>query len=119
MNTFAKHIDHLLSITDIPYTFVESMMHSRFSFHPERRIWIPRFDNGLGDMSYAVCLHELGHAHDPYYFNVTTGMWVSRATIQKAEVLAWEWAQANALVWTPPMEDMKRFALSTYGVMYC
>ena len=118
MNLFAKHIDHLLTITNIPYTFVEDLFQSRFSFHPQRRIWIPRIDGDLSDMGYAVCLHELGHANDPTYFDQLGALLVNYDTIRTAEVTAWEWAQANALAWTAPMEKLKRMALHTYGVAY-
>ena len=54
-------------------------------------------------VTYAVALHEFGHV-----LGRNSGRRVDK------EVQAWEWAKANALVWTRRMNDTKRDALQSY-----
>jgi hypothetical protein len=46
-------------------------------------------------ISYAVALHELGHA---------LGRYQSSHNAMVRERWAWQWARANAVSWTPAME---------------
>jgi len=58
-------------------------------------------------ISYAQALHELGHVvlrHSP-----------DQPRAWK-EILAWRWARANAMVWTPDMEAFEAWALGTWGI---
>jgi hypothetical protein len=56
-------------------------------------------------ISYAVALHEIGHCLGRYQRS-------SRAIIR--ETWAWDWAQRNALAWTPAMERHATSSLAWY-----
>lgn len=100
---------------------------------PEVRQLIPDVDDFVvgrpvaDETSYAVVLHELGHILSPL------GRIKSKVPVAKGwdathprerhrqagllldqEYAAWEWAEYNALCWTPAMEQVKLYALGTY-----
>jgi len=59
------------------------------------------------EKSYATALHELGHCvlrHAPEQ---------PRAW---KELLAWKWARANAVVWTPGMSEFEALCLGTWEI---
>ena len=58
------------------------------------------------ETSYASALHEIGHLRGRHQR--------SRSTLVR-ERWAWEWARANALIWTPSMEDSARKAVMWYA----
>jgi hypothetical protein len=55
---------------------------------------------------YASALHEIGHLRGRYQRSSSTLV---------RERWAWEWARANALMWTPGMENSARKALRWYA----
>src|SRR5262249_4212161 len=57
-------------------------------------------------LSYASALHEIGHLREEHQ--------CSDSTILR-EYWAWEWARANALLWTPAMENNARKAMEWYA----
>ena len=57
-------------------------------------------------ISYAAALHEIGHLRGRYQ--------CSSSTLTR-ERWAWEWARANALIWTPVMENSAREAVKWYA----
>jgi Phage integrase family len=57
------------------------------------------------ELSYATALHEIGHIF---------GRYQRSRSVMVRERWAWEWARANALVWTPRMERSARAALAWY-----
>jgi hypothetical protein len=62
---------------------------------------------------YAVALHELGHVLAPS--GSLPGVDGHPARVQMLEEqAAWEWARHYALEWTPLMEQVAAYALSTY-----
>lgn len=76
------------------------------------------------ETSYAVVLHELGHVSAPsgqlgpeLEFRrvggppTTARDWALLVTEEEA---AWEWARHYALDWTPAMESVCQYSLSTY-----
>ncbi|MBE3072755.1 MAG: hypothetical protein IMZ67_07240 [Acidobacteria bacterium] len=76
------------------------------------------------ETSYAVVLHELGHVIAPSGqlglelecrrrggTPTTARDW---ALLVVEEEAAWEWAKHDALDWTPAMESVCQYALSTY-----
>lgn len=74
------------------------------------------------DTTYAVAMHELGHVLSPLgslghdrVAAAPTAAWRLKLTEEHA---AWEWAQHYALDWTPAMDAVKAWALSTYDVGY-
>ena len=56
-------------------------------------------------VSYAAALHEIGHLRGRYQHSSTLAR----------ERWAWEWARANALTWTPVMENNARKAMKWYS----
>ncbi len=78
------------------------------------------------EATYAVALHELGHClHPTGRVNESEGSRTMRRTGNVAtlrdmrlqlleETSAWEWAEANALDWTPTMQQVKALALGSY-----
>jgi len=77
----------------------------------------------VDDTTYAVALHEIGHC-----VAACGGLPVERrdassesATLRVKlieERAAWEWAEYYACDWTPAMEQVKQWALSTYETGY-
>ena len=58
-------------------------------------------------ISYASALHEIGHLRGRHQRSSSTLV---------RERWAWEWARANALIWTPAMENSARKAVNgTHG----
>ena len=58
------------------------------------------------DVSYATCLHEIGHI---------CGRRQRHRDVMVVEREAWAWAKRNAIVWTPQMERHARSALGWYA----
>lgn len=95
-------------------------------YHAIRLISVPKV---RGTISYAVALHELGHA---YTFEALGNSYIERINKLRTEYLmyprnlnpmdpiaqdernAWEWAKRNALLWTPSMEWVANKAIGTY-----
>lgn len=68
----------------------------------------------VDESTYAVAMHEFGHVLHPTGRLQTPGQppnWMLRL---QEEESAWEWAEMNALDWSPTMEHVKEFAVSTY-----
>jgi hypothetical protein len=57
-------------------------------------------------ISFASALHEIGHLRGRHQRSSSTLV---------RERWAWEWARANALIWTPGMEDSARKAVKWYA----
>lgn len=57
-------------------------------------------------LSYASALHEIGHLRGRHQCSYST-------VVREQE--AWEWARANALLWTPAMENNARKAMDWYA----
>ena len=57
-------------------------------------------------ISYASALHEIGHLRGRHQRSSSTLV---------RERWAWEWARANALIWTPGMENSARKAVKWYA----
>ena len=58
-------------------------------------------------IKYAAALHEIGRLRGRYQR--------SNSTLVR-ERWAWEWARANALIWTPAMADSARKAVKWYAL---
>jgi len=74
---------------------LDSFAHTR-----SRVIGVPIPNNAL---NYAIALHEIGHLVAP--------MFGSRID---CEIIAWNWAQDNALEWNKDMERIKQTGLNSY-----
>jgi hypothetical protein len=61
-----------------------------------------------GAVTYAIALHEIGHC---------LGRNQSKSLIQ-AEIAAWLWARAHAIVWTPAMAECARKSLMRYAARW-
>jgi hypothetical protein len=57
-------------------------------------------------LSYATAMHEIGHI---------LGRHQTSRRVMVRERWAWNWARANALVWTPAMERQARNGLARYA----
>jgi hypothetical protein len=80
----------------------------------------------IDETTYAVALHELGHClHPTGRVNDSHGSRTMRTLNEVATIAdmryqlleehsAWEWARANALTWTPPMQAVHDWAVGTY-----
>lgn len=95
---YAEHIARICKIEDIDVS-----PHSRGgrAWRKERRIKIRPVKSAV---TYAIALHEIGHILGPRQ----TGTRLCK------EVGAWEWARANARVWTDAMDATMRKALLSY-----
>jgi hypothetical protein len=82
---------------------IEVTTHSRGgrAWRKQRRIAIRPVKT---DITYAIALHEIGHILGPRQ---------SGARLDK-EVGAWEWARANAVVWTDAMQRQMEKRLCSY-----
>jgi len=58
-------------------------------------------------IAYAAALHEVGHLRGRHQRSSSTLV---------RERWAWEWARANALIWTPAMENSARKAMKWYAL---
>lgn len=72
----------------------------------------------VDDTTYAVALHEMGHVLAPLgelieHRRNLTGISALRVMLIE-EHAAWNWARHYACDWTPAMEQVKVWALSTY-----
>lgn len=61
------------------------------------------------DLSYGTCLHEIGHFR---------GKRQGSHKVMEREAGAWDWAKANALVWTARMEKDRVSALASYNARH-
>lgn len=80
----------------------------------------------VGDIVYAVALHEIGHrasATGQLRAQMTRTARMFKRPITpddmrlelEEELSAWAWAEHYALVWTAAMEEVKEHGLRTYG----
>jgi hypothetical protein len=72
--------------------------------------------------TYAVALHEIGHAVDPLgNLNPEYREAKSQAEFRRLKILAeesaWKWAQHYAAEWTPDMDAAMAFGLASYESM--
>jgi hypothetical protein len=82
---------------------------------PARRLVV--MSEIVDETTYAVALHEIGHLVAPLgALPHTTGLTAARSNgiVLLEEESAWAWAQHYALDWTPAMEQVKEWALSSY-----
>ena len=91
------HISELAAEHDIE---VEGHSSGGRAYRRRRRVKIRPVKSPV---TYAIALHELGHI-----LGRNSGRRIDK------EVQAWEWAKANALVWTKRMNDTKRDCLISY-----
>lgn len=94
----AAHIARVCKIEDI-----KVLGHTRGGRAYRRSRWI-KIRPVKSAITYAVALHEIGHILGPR----------QNETRLYAEVGAWEWAKANAIVWNYQMEDKLRKSLLSY-----
>lgn len=70
------------------------------------------------EVTYAIALHELGHAIFPGAYLRNSKEKASKERNERLklheEEQAWVWAQYHALEWTVAMEQVKVFGLQTY-----
>jgi hypothetical protein len=78
------------------------------------KIWMPaaHLESGTirihrihSESAYAVALHEIGHIRQGRFEDLLI-----------EERRAWEWAKANALVWTPTMQRKAEQSMGSYEV---
>src|SRR5262245_4961200 len=62
------------------------------------------------ETGYAVALHEIGHLVSPL-----GALGGNHGLNLAAEHAAWEWAQHHALDWSPAMQQVMEWSLSTYN----
>jgi len=67
-----------------------------------QEVWIPRVKS---EISYASCLHEIGHIRGRYG-------WSKHKMVRERD--AWRWAKAHALIWTARMESDRQASLGWY-----
>jgi hypothetical protein len=60
-----------------------------------------------GCLSYAANLHEIGHVCMGHGSRPSYDLY-------SVEVEAWDWAQSNALTWTPTMQRLRDVCLRVY-----
>lgn len=96
-----KYADHVAQIAAANHVFVEAKPDTYpVCYRPIKICINPIID----EVTYAVALHELGHALDERYPPDR----ISR------ERVAWEWAEKHALEWTPAMEAFRQHALQLW-----
>lgn len=126
MKTPAELRQHVLDIgkafnisvreqSDLPMR--DAAMHSEY--HPTTRRFI-RFvivvRTVTDEETYAVAMHELGHAIHPggLLRTFVPGEKRNPNLSLDEEISAWEWAKKQALIWTPSMQSVMDYGLSTY-----
>jgi hypothetical protein len=67
------------------------------------------------EITYAVAMHELGHAVAPAGCLRFAQQSVTRSSLITEELAAWEWARHMALDWSPTMHHVATLALRAYG----
>lgn len=76
----------------------------------------------VDDTTYAVALHEMGHVVAPLGGLPEERRHVTGAASLRVQLIeeraAWDWAEHYACDWTPAMEQVKQWALSTYETGY-
>jgi len=69
------------------------------------------------ELYYATVLHELGHCIEPQAYQLR-GLErlfrLDKAIVLSEEQAAWDWAEKNALEWTPKMSKLRLAAYRTY-----
>jgi hypothetical protein len=95
----AAHVARVCKIEDI-----ELVIKPNASGRAWRKVRRIRISPVKSAVTYAVALHEIGHLLGPRQSGLRL----------EQEVGAWEWAQANAVEWTPAMCTTLRRALSSY-----
>lgn len=95
---YAAHVARICKIESI-----EVSSHSRGgrAWRRDRRIAIRPVKTAI---TYAIAMHEIGHILGPRQLG---------SRLDK-EVGAWEWAKANAIEWTEPMDATMRKLLRSY-----
>jgi hypothetical protein len=63
------------------------------------------------ESAYAVALHDIGHIRQGPFEDLLIE---ERRDLMIEERRAWEWAKANALVWTPSMERTAEQSIRSY-----
>lgn len=82
-----------------------------------RMINIPKVHD---DVTYATAMHEIGHIVAKHGHGYSRGLQTNfDSPIEMYDMLteehaAWEWAQQNAIEWTPAMEERKQWAIGSY-----
>jgi hypothetical protein len=70
----------------------------------------------IDETTYAVALHEIGHLVSPTGALRAAGVPGAAANLKRDEEdAAWQWARHYALIWTPLMDSVARWAESTYA----
>jgi hypothetical protein len=95
---YAAHIARICKIESID---VEGHSTGGRAYRRSRRIKIKTVKTAI---TYAVALHEIGHILGPR----------QSGTRLDKEVGAWEWAERNALEWTPAMSAKRAKCLQSY-----
>ena len=109
-----RHIQHLTAFHQVIVQYCP-FFHLAQSLMSERRILIP---DVVDDPSYCVALHELGHVLEPTQRRINVvEAWIGTPNIHHNEISAWRWAQEHALWWTPEMDAVMQYSLSTYGIL--
>jgi hypothetical protein len=77
----------------------------------------------VSTISYAACLHELGHlatlkgvdvVYLGFQYAIAQKFHLPIADVIEAEKKAWGWARKEALVWNEHMEELKAVTMLTY-----
>lgn len=98
LDRLRSHIDELCREQGVTISY-----HSGYRARAWRKTKKVRISTIKSDITYAVALHEIGHILGRY----------PKHRIDR-EVAAWEWAKANALVWTPAMQRTASRLLGGY-----
>lgn len=104
-------------IPDMPYEWSHVVPDSVVSERHASHIMVRPINS---EEEYAVALHEIGHVQHPSgYLRGRAGR-EKRTDVQTINLVlteeecAWIWAEANALMWTAPMEGVRRVTLQCY-----
>jgi hypothetical protein len=92
-----EHVERVIEENKITYRPVERIQQSRCSPWRAGERPVVQFVPVWSALTYAVALHELGHA---------LGRHVNHVDDIVRERDAWDWARANAIAWTPKMERL-------------
>ncbi len=70
----------------------------------------------IDETTYAVALHEIGHLAAPSGVLRAAGATGDEGNLKRdEEAAAWAWARHYALIWTPLMDSVARWAENTYA----
>lgn len=95
--------------TDMPHELAISFTGSRYG--KQNSVLVRAVTD---EVTYCIALHEIGHCAHP------TGSVRERATLHNLQLhileeeSAWEWAERNALMWTPTMQHVKLNTIQSY-----